>query len=356
MGVSALARQAMLGHGGANKGNDEASPRRRIRGYVDKRRYFLRKVGNALLTIIVVVSFNFVLFRMMPGDPARLLLPKGRFQADAIEKQRKIFHLDKPLWQQFGYYWYDTLHLQLGYSFKEKRPVSEVVGERIGPTVLLAGTGTIIATLIGYITGVFAAWRRNSKYDVISTNAGMFFYSMPTFWFALICIMIFSVQLGWFPVGRMLEPGATYAHWYNEVGSVLYHMILPVGTFAIAYVGEYHLIMRSSLTGVMKEDFVQTARAKGLTDNRVLWGHVVPNAMLPTVTIVMMNLGFVMSGTILTESVFNWPGLGLLSYESMMNRDYPVMQAVFLLAAVAVILANLAADIMYYYLDPRVKA
>jgi peptide/nickel transport system permease protein len=315
---------------------------------VDKRRYFLRKIANALLTIVVVISFNFILFRILPGDPARLLLPKGRFQAGAIEKQRKIFRLDKPLYEQFVFYWWDTLNLELGFSFKEKRPVAEVVGERIWPTILLAGTGTIIATLVGYTTGVFAAWRRNSKYDVLSTNAGMFFYSMPTFWFALICIMIFSVQLGWFPVGRMLEPGATFDHWYQQAASVLYHMILPVGTFAIAYVGEYHLIMRSSLTGVMKEDYVLTARAKGLSENRVLWGHVVPNAMLPTVTIVMMNLGFVMSGTILTESVFNWPGLGLLAYESMLNRDYPVMQAVFL--------ANLVADIMYYYLDPRVKA
>jgi len=323
---------------------------------MDKRRYFLRKVLNTILTIVVVISFNFVLFRLMPGDPARLLLPKGRFQASAIEEQRKIFNLDKPLWQQFGYYWKDTLSLRLGFSFKERRPVTEVVGERIWPTVLLAGTGTVLATMIGYVTGVFAAWRRNSKFDLFSTNTGMIFYAMPTFWFALICIMIFAVQLGWFPVGRMEEPGAVYDNWFEQAASILYHMILPVSTFAIAYIGEYHLIMRSSLTGVMREDFVQTARAKGLSDNRVLWGHVVPNAMLPTVTIVMMNLGFIMSGTILTESVFNWPGLGLLSFEAMNNRDYPVMQAVFLLAAVAVILANLAADIMYYYLDPRVKA
>ena len=323
---------------------------------MDKRRYFLRKVLNALLTIVVVASFNFMLFRILPGDPARLLLPKGKFQADAIEKQRKLFHLDQPLWKQFGYYWWDTAHLQFGLSFKEKRPVAQVVGERIWPTLLLVGTGTIIATIIGYITGVIAGWRRNGWFDLGSTNLGMLFYSMPTFWFALLCIMFFSVYLRWFPVGRMSEPGAFYASWWDHWQSVMYHMVLPVFTFAIAYVGEYHLIMRSSLTGVMKEDFVLTARAKGLPDNKVLWRHVVPNAMLPTVTLVMMNLGFVMSGTILTESVFNWPGLGLLSFESMMNRDYPVMQAVFLLASVAVILANLVADVMYYYLDPRVKA
>jgi peptide/nickel transport system permease protein len=133
-------------------------------------------------------------------------------------------------------------------------------------------------------------------------------------------------------------------------------MALPVLTFAIAWVGEYHLIMRSSITGVMNDDFALTARAKGLSENTVLWRHVVPNAMLPTVTIVMMNIGFVMSGAILTETVFNWPGLGLLAYEAMNKRDYPVMQMVFLIASVAVIVANLIADITYYYLDPRVQA
>ena len=136
----------------------------------------------------------------------------------------------------------------------------------------------------------------------------------------------------------------------------MHHLFLPAFTFAITYMGEYHLIVRSSLTGVMTEDYVLTARAKGLSDSNVLWKHVVPNAMLPTVTLVMMNIGFVMSGAILTEAVFNWPGLGLLSYDSMVQRDYPVMQAVFLLGSIAVIVANLIADIMYYYLDPRVKA
>ena len=145
-------------------------------------------------------------------------------------------------------------------------------------------------------------------------------------------------------------------HILSTFQSLLKHLFLPAFTFAIAYVGEYHLIMRSSITGVMKEDYALTARAKGLSENAVLWRHVVPNAMLPTVTVVMMNLGFVMSGAILAESVFNWPGLGLLSYDSMQKRDYPVMQAVFLIASIAVIVANLIADIMYYYLDPRVQA
>jgi peptide/nickel transport system permease protein len=323
---------------------------------VDKRRYFVRKILNALLTIVLIASFNFVLFRILPGDPARLLTPKGRFSMDALAKERALFHLDKPLYEQFVYYWKDTVRLKFGDSFAEKRPVAQVVGERIWPTVLLVGTGTIIATIVGLITGVIAGWRRNSRFDVVTTNSGMIMYSMPTFWVCLIFIMVFATWLRWFPVGRMYDPGVTYTSWFSQLGALLHHLFLPAFTFAITYMGEYHLIVRSSLTGVMKEDYVLTARAKGLSDSNVLWRHVAPNAMLPTVTLIMMNIGFVLSGAILTEAVFNWPGLGLLSYDSMVQRDYPVMQAVFLLGSVAVILANLIADIMYYYLDPRVKA
>lgn len=322
---------------------------------MDKRRYFAKKIANALLTIILVASFNFALFRILPGDPARLLLPKGKQPPEAVEKQRRAFNLDKPMWQQFIYYWKDTIEGEFGMSFAEKRPVTEVVRERIWPTVLLVGVGTLFATIFGMISGVFAGWRRNGTFDVVTTNLGMVFYAMPTFWFGLLMIMLFSTKLRWFPTGRMEEPGADLQGW-EQITSISRHLFLPAFTFAIAYVGEYHLIMRSSITGVMKEDFTLTARAKGLSDNSVLWKHVMPNALLPTVTIVMMNIGFVMSGAILSETVFNWPGLGLLAYESMEKRDYPVMQAVFLIASIAVIIANLIADIMYYYLDPRVQA
>jgi peptide/nickel transport system permease protein len=154
----------------------------------------------------------------------------------------------------------------------------------------------------------------------------------------------------------MLDVGVTYSSFLSKAAAFLHHLFLPALVFAITYAAEYELIMRSSITSVMKEDFILTARAKGVSDTRVLWGHVAPNAMLPSVTLVMMNFGFVLSGAILVETVFNWPGLGLLAYNSMLERDYPVMQAVFLLASVAVILCNLIADIMYYYLDPRVKA
>ena len=323
---------------------------------MDKRHYFLRKIANTVLTIVVVASFNFVLFRILPGDPARLLLPRGRWDAASITANEKAFHLDKPLWEQFGYYWWDTVRFRFGDSFKARLPVTQVVGERILPTLLLTGTGMVFAILIGVITGVFGGWRRGSLFDTTATGVSMVFYSTPTLWVGMILIGLFSVKLGWFPTGGLEEAGAVYASWWQHTKAILDHLFLPALTFCLVYIGQYHIIMRSSITGVIKEDFVLTARAKGMSNMRVLWHHVFRNALLPTFTLIMINLGLVMSGAILTETVFNWPGLGRLAYDSMMQRDYPVMQAVFLLMSVAVIFANLIADFCYYYLDPRVQA
>ena len=260
---------------------------------MDKRRYFVRKILNAVLTIILVASFNFALFRILPGDPARLLLPKGKQPPEAVEKQRKTFNLDKPMWQQFVLYWGDTLQGKFGMSFSEKRPVTEVVAERIWPTVLLVGVGTIFATVVGMILGVFAGWRRSGTYDVVTTNLGMVLYAMPTFWFGLLMIMLFATKLRWFPTGRMEEPGVELQRPRLTFSRCSGTSSCRRSPSPSPTCGEYELIMRSSITGVMKEDFALTARAKGLSENAVLWRHVVPNAMLPTVTIVMMNLGFV---------------------------------------------------------------
>ncbi|HWT80673.1 MAG TPA: ABC transporter permease, partial [Candidatus Methylomirabilis sp.] len=302
---------------------------------MDKRRYLTKKILNAVLTIVLVACFNFMLFRILPGNPARLLLPKGHFTPQSLEQEKRAFHLDRPLWEQFGYYWVDTLKGDFGNSYAQKESVVKVVGRAIWPTLVLVGVGTLFATIIGVSLGVIAGWRRNGKFDVTATNLGMVLYSMPTFWVAMLFILFFSVKLGWFPSGRMMEIGATYSGFVSKAQAFLYHLFLPALVFAITYAAEYQLIMRSSITSVMKEDFVLTARAKGISDRRVLWGHVTPNAMLPSITLVMMNFGFVLSGAILVETVFNWPGLGLLSYTSMLQRDYPVMQAVFLLASVA---------------------
>ena len=240
------------------------------------------------------------------------------------------------MWKQFAYYWGDTPQLKFGYSFAEKRPVTQVVGERIWPTVLLVGVGTLFATIVGIITGVFAGWRRNGDLDVVyhQHRHGPLLHAHAS-GSSLLIIMFFAVELTLVPRGRMEDPGrrSTRAG-SRHSSSVLWHLILPWLIFGIAYAGEYHLIMRSSLTGVMKEDFVLTARAKGLSDNAVLWRHVVPNAMLPTVTLVMMNFGFVHVGRHpRRDACSTGRASGCSPTSSMHKRDYPVMQAVFLLGA-----------------------
>ena len=324
---------------------------------MDKRRYFIRKIANALLTIVIIASLNFVLFHMMPGaNNARVLMPKGKQNPAAIAKYEKDHHMDKPMWQQFViYYWLDLLKGNLGNSTKSGKPVTQEIKEATPPTIVLAGLGTILATSIGLTAGVFAGWRRGSKFDLSATNAAMVTYAMPSFWVGLMVLMVFSAKLGWFPSGGMSDPSVELSG-LPAVRSFLNHLALPLFVFTITYVAEYLLIMRSSLTQVMNEDFVLTGRAKGLADSDVLWKHTVPNALLPTVTLVMMNFGFIISGTVLDEVVFNWPGLGLLSYSAMNSYDFPVLQGVFLLMAVAVVVFNLLADIMLFYIDPRVTA
>lgn len=311
---------------------------------------------NALITLFLVATFNFVLFRVMPGDPARLMLRPEGFTAAAAAKLRAEFRLDDPLWKQFAYYWVDTGRLRFGVSFAQRRPVLNVVGERIVPTVLLTGTGIGLAALFGTFIGMLAGWRRGRWLDTGTTFVGVFLYSMPIFWLGMLGIMVFSVKLGWFPTGGWGDTAAMYPDWSSMVLDRLRHLVLPACTYAMVFFGQYLIVGRTSVVGVMNDDYVLTARAKGLSDNRVLWRHVVPNALLPTVTMLMMSLGAVIGGTVLTETVFNWPGMGRLIYDSVGQRDYPVLQAVFLLTCILVILFNLIADNAYYYLDPRVKA
>lgn len=323
---------------------------------VSRRAYFARRVVNAFLTLVLVASVNFILFRILPGDPARLLLPRESVSAEHIAALRHVFRLDEPLSSQFMHYWVDIARLRFGLSFTDGRSVVSVVGERIVPTLILVGSGTVVAALVGFSTGVFAGWRRNKRLDNWTSSAAVVLYSLPIFWLGILMILVFAVTLGWFPSGGMGDTRGMYSSWTAMAVDRVYHAVLPVTTYALAFIGQYHIIVRSSIIGVMNDDFVLTARAKGLLDSQVLRRHVVPNALLPTITILMINAGLVVSGAVLTETVFNWPGMGLLVYQSIMERNYPVMQAIFLFTSVVVVLANLGADILYYYLDPRVKA
>lgn len=321
---------------------------------METRGYLLSKVLQALLTIVFVLVFNFFLFRVVGGDPARTLLRNKLVSPEVVANLRKDFGLDKPLIQQFGLYVEDTLRGNLGLSYSERRPVSEVIGERVKWTVLLVGVSTAASIVIGILIGIAGAWRRGSAFDVGSLGGSLILYSMPEFWLGIMLLIFFSSTLGIFPTRGVVTPGADLTG-FGYVADVLNHLFLPALTLALAYIGEFALVMRSSLLDVMGEDYILTARAKGLRDRFVRSRHAVPNALLPTITLIALHIGFIIGGAITVETVFSWPGLGLLSYEALRAPDYPLLQGLFLLFSAAVIVANLVVDILYGYLDPRVR-
>jgi peptide/nickel transport system permease protein len=327
---------------------------------VGTRRYVVGKVLQALLTLAFVLVFNFFLFRVMPGDPATLLLRgTGALSQEAIATLNRDLGLDQPLPQQFVTYVGDTLRGNFGASLASGDPVSDVIGSRMWPTILLVGTSTIASAVLGLLIGIYAGWRRGSGFDLGSTGFTLVAYSMPEFWFGILILLAFASGVGFFPAifptGGYQTAGADLTGLSHMV-DVLNHLVLPFTTLTVAYLGEYALIMRSSILDIAGEDYVTTARAKGLRDKQVLWRHTVPNALLPTMTLTFLSLGFVFAGAITVEYVFSWPGLGLLTVTAIEDKDFPLLQALFLLFSAAVIVFNLIADLLYAYLDPRVRA
>lgn len=330
--------------------------------------YLIRKIGFAIATLVVVVIFNFFLFRILPGDPVKLIIHSPRMTAEAQERIRISFGLDKPVWfngealkagnlkgafdTQFTAYIRNLLRSDLGVSFSTRQDVTNLLKERVWRTVVLVVGGNILAIVIGIVLGLVAAWRRGTKLDTGILLWGLFTWSMPTFFFGIILMVL---ARGHFPVGGMVTPGLHpedgWVYW-KDVG---WHLILPTVTLTILYMSEYMLIMRSSVIEVLSEDFILTAKAKGLSTFRIFRDHAIKNSMLPMVTIIALTLGYTVGGAIQVETVFSWPGIGRLMFEAVQKRDYPVLQGTFLLLAVSVIIANLIADLLYAALDPRVK-
>jgi peptide/nickel transport system permease protein len=331
--------------------------------------YIVRKMGFAVVTLAAVLVFNFLLFRILPGDPVKLIIHSPRMTREAQDRIRASFGLDKPVWldverleagdlpgaldTQFTAYLRNLFRGDLGISFASRRDVSDMLRERVWRTVVLVMGGDMLAIVFGMATGLVAAWRRGSRLDTGILLGALFSWALPTFFLGIILLMLARGRL---PTGGMAEAGLKptdgLTYWL-DVGK---HLILPTVTMAIVYTSEYILIMRSSVMEVLSEDFILTAKAKGLPTLRILRDHALKNAMLPMVTMIALTLGYTVGGAIQVETVFSWPGIGRLMYDSVQKRDYPVLQGAFLLLAVSVIIANLLADILYSILDPRVKA
>jgi peptide/nickel transport system permease protein len=335
---------------------------RRRRGAVGlggRGRYILGKVLGSLSSLVFVLVFNFFLFRILPGDPAKDLTRNRYVPASQVAAITKRFGLDEPLPKQFVDYVRATLHGDLGISYQFQQPVTHLIGQRIWATVLLVGVSTLLSTIIGLWFGIRGAWDRGGVFDRATMGFSLTLYAMPEFWLGLLLLVALAVGVGpfhgVFPTGGERSSNVDY-HGLKAVLDVSKHLFLPCLTLTLAYFAEYHLIMRSSLLEEKTEDYLLTARAKGLRDSLVRRRHAVPNALLPTVTLVLLNFGFVISGAITVETVYSWPGLGLLSFQALSGPDIPLLQGVFLLFSAAVIVFNLFADIMYGYLDPRVTA
>jgi peptide/nickel transport system permease protein len=312
------------------------------------------KVLGSLVTLFFVVCFNFFLFRVVEGDPVANLY-RGR---NLTESQRaeltKQFGLDKSTGAQFVAYLGQTATLNLGRSYTSNQPVWDEIKRKAGPTVALVGISALLSAVIGTLLGIAAAWRRRTRTDYSITAVSIGTYSMPDFWLGMILLTLFAVKLGWFPVGGIDDPTST-ATGLAKLPDQAQHMFLPALTLTLAYLGEYAIVMRSSLLDTMREDYLVLARAKGLRDVLVRNRHAVPNALLPVVALLAINLGLVMAGAIAVESIFSWPGLGLATYEALKGPDLPMLQGIFLVFSAAMIFFNLIADLLYGYLDPRVR-
>ncbi len=315
-----------------------------------------RKLFYALITILIVLIFNYILFRVLPGDPLAMIMRNPKATPERIEAIRQFYGLDQAWYIQFTTYFRHLLRGDLGTSFVHKAPVAEVMASRILPTLLMVGLAEVIAILVGILIGIAAAWKRGTKLDVGMLGFSLVTYSVPTFWLGMIMVVVFCVQLRLFPTSGMLTPGKSFASTGAMIGDLLRHLVLPVLTMSLVLIGEYALTMRNTLIDVLSEDYITTARAKGFRERYILMKHAVPNAMLPMITIIAINIGFVVAGAIQIETIFSWPGLGRLMYEALGARDYPLLQGVFLLVTVSVVLANVLADITYSYIDPRVKS
>ncbi len=320
------------------------------------RRYFFVKIIYVLITVFLILTFNFLLFRAMPGDIDRVLIPRGA-SVETRELLREYYGLDKPITEQYVKYLDHLIHGQLGNStsFRKGVEVISILGPFLANTLILVGLGTVISVFVGIVFGRMTAWRRGKAADRIGSAFFLVFYCMPTFLFGLIIITLVGRYVPGWPISGAY--GLEYDSFDvpGKIGDRLFHTLLPLGALVVETIATFSIITRSSLIDVMTEDYMVTAVAKGLKSKQILHSHAMPNAMLPVVTVIAMNVGWIMSGSIMIEVIFSYQGLGYMTWKAVEGSDFPVLQAVFMLEAVAVVFANFLADLALFKLDPRVK-
>ncbi|MEB4614370.1 ABC transporter permease [Leucobacter sp. M11] len=331
--------------------DDEAADVRHGSGTL---RYILKKAGGSVISLFMVVMLGFFAFRVLPGDPVAVLTRGREVTAQQVADLRLELGLDQPIWVQFWHYLTGLFQGDLGTSFVYHAPVTQLIGEYLWPTVLLMSVSLVFTILIGVWAGQKAAWNRGGFFDNSSTTIALIFWSMPAFWLGLLLLLAFS-GTGIFPSAGMVTAGSSAAG-FALVWDVVRHLALPTVTLVAVSYAQYALVMRSSLLEEMNADYLVTARAKGLPEDTVRRRHALPNALLPTVTIVFLQIAGLISGAVTVETVFSWPGLGFLTYQAIQGPDFPLLQGTFVVFSSIVILMNFVADLVYRAIDPRVRA
>ena len=321
--------------------------------------YLAKRIIYLFVLVFFVLSLNFMIFMLMPGDPTAVFASAARLQTEEqVLEMRALFGLDDPIHIKYGKYIYNMFTGNFGTSYYSGRPVVNELSIRFTNTMLLVGLSTIFSIIIGILLGVLAASKRGTWFDSFSVSSSLLFYSLPSFWIGMIMILIFHSSLHWFPaVGSMPREWATNppANIFEVLAGRAMHLFLPVVTLTLFMYGGYLLLTRTTMLETITEDYIMTAKAKGVKERTILFKHALRNASLPLITNIAISFGFMLSGAIITEQVFTYPGLGLWTWNAIAFVDFPVLQTMFYVIALCVIIANFLADMLYGVIDPRIR-
>lgn len=321
----------------------------------NRARYVLKRLLQAVPVVIAIVVVNFFLLQLAEGDAVDVLAGEaGSATPEYMELLREKFGLDKPLPVQLAVYMKNVLTLDLGYSFRHDMPVSQLVLDRLVPTLLLMVSTICLAVGLGIVLGLLAASGLNTWKDNLISIFALVSYATPLFWVGLMMIVVFALKLRWFPTSGMENVAAFHEGW-DRVVDIAHHLVMPTITLSLFYLALYTRLMRASMLEQAGMDYVTTARAKGLTERRIVFVHILRNAILPVVTMAGVQVGALIGGSVIVESVFAWPGLGMLAFESLFARDLNLLLGIFLLSALLVVAINLIVDLVYSFLDPRIE-
>ncbi len=328
-------------------------------GARDFAHYLARKLAAAVVSFMMLLVVGFIIFSLMPSNPVEALTRGRPTSPKQLAFLTKQLGLNQPVWERFGHFVANTFQGHLGYSWQFETPVANLIAQRLWPTLLLMGSSTIVSILVGMWLGIHSGWRPGRLLDRVSTGTAITFWSVPTFWLGIILLVLFSVGFGpipaLFPAGGMSTPGAAGGFTLDHILDVGRHLVLPCLTLVLVVFAQYQMIMRSSMIDELGSPYLLTARAKGLRDAEVRQRHAVPNALLPTVTLIFLQVGTMISGAITVETVYSWPGLGYLTFQALQIPDLPLLEGTFIIFSASVIVFNLLADLAYRWLDPRVR-